>query len=89
MKIFNDVKLIESFLLRKLSTSSRLLFEARIILDPVLAKSVTAQEKLYAIIRQAGRRKLRSEIEKTHHLLFTDPEKENFRQEVLQLFQKK
>jgi hypothetical protein len=89
MKIFNEIKLIENFLLGKLTTPSRLLFEARLLIDPVLSKRVKGQEKLYSVIRQSGRRKIRAEIDKTHHLLFNDPEKERFRQQVHQLFQKK
>jgi hypothetical protein len=89
MKISNEVKLIEDFLLGKLTISSRLLFEARLILDPTLRGRVEAQRKLYSLIRQSGRRKIGSEIEKIHHVLFTAPEHETFRKQVHQLFQKK
>jgi hypothetical protein len=88
MKIFSETKLIDDFLLGNLSTSSRLLLEARLILDPLLRRRVNAQRSLYTIVRQSGRRKIRFEIEKAHHVLFTDPEKENFREQINQLFQK-
>ena len=89
MKTSNEVKLIEDFLQGKLPVSSRLVFEARLILDATLRGRVVAQRKLYSLIRQSGRRKIRSEIEKRHHVLFTAPEHENFRKQVHQLFQKK
>ena len=89
MKTFNETAIIEDFLQGKLPTSSRLLLEARLILDASLRRRVETQRKLYTIIRQSGRRKIRSEIEKIHHQLFTVPEKQNFREVIDQLFQKK
>lgn len=89
MKTSNELKLIEDFLLGKLTISSRLLFEARLILDATLRRRVEVQRKLYSLIRQSGRRKIGSEIEKIQDVLFTAPEHEIFQKQVHQLFQKK
>lgn len=78
---------IEKYLHRKLSIADRLLFDAKLIIDPVLRRHVRLQKKLYAIVRQSGRRELKNEVEQIHHCLFNDPEKATFRQQVYKIFQ--
>ena len=86
MKTFTTEQ-IEKYLLGKLGTGERLLFEAKLIIDPRLRQQVNSQEKLYAIIRQSGRRELKREAEQVHQRLFSDPEKANFQGLIYKLFQ--
>lgn len=78
---------IEKYLHEKLSIADRLLFDAKLIIDPVLRRHVRLQKKLYAIVRQSGRRELKSDVQQIHHRLFNDPEKATFREQVYKLFQ--
>lgn len=89
MKTLIDTKQIENYLFGKFKTTSRLVFEARLLIDPVLSVNVEWQRKLYSIIRASGRKKMKSEIELIHSRLFSDPEKQIFQQTVYQLFLKK
>lgn len=89
MKTLIDTKQIENYLFGKFNTPSRLVFEARLLIDPVLKINVECQRKLYSIVRASGRGKMKSEIELIHLRLFSDPEKQILQQNVYQLFLKK
>ena len=84
----NELIQIENYLLSDLKEPDRILFEARIILQPDLKKSVFWQEKTYSLIQQYGRQQLRKEIELVHEKLFTAPEHLSFRQKIIQIFRK-
>ena len=85
---WNELHLIEDYLTAKGAPADRVLFEARLILQPELKDSLYWQERTYAIIQQYGKEQLRSEISKIHDKLFTAPEHQSFRQKVLRLFRK-
>ncbi|HEX6224594.1 MAG TPA: hypothetical protein VFZ52_09300 [Chryseolinea sp.] len=89
MKILHEVKAIDRYLSGKLKTASRLLFEARLLVDPQLRIRVEYQEKLYAIVKESGRRALKSEIARIHYQLFNDPGKRHFQSQIFELFNKK
>ena len=89
MKTLHEIKEIDHFLLDKLSPGARLVFEARLLLDPMLKLRVECQRRLYSIIRRSGRRKIKSEAARIHHQLFNDPAKRDFQLSVFQVFPKK
>jgi len=89
MKILNEIRDIDEYLSDKLDVPSKLLFEARILVDPSLKTQVRLQERIYAIVKLSGRRKIRNEAERIHRQLFSDPSRVAFQQDVLQLFTKK
>jgi hypothetical protein len=89
MKTSNDISQIEKYIFGKLRTSSRLLFEAKLLIDPLLNVNVEMQRKLYSIIRVSGRRKIKSEISRVHQTLFTDPSYQTFQKTTFELFSKK
>lgn len=89
MKILNEIRDIDEYLSGKLDGPSKLLFEARMLIDPALKIQVEWQKRIYAIVRLSGRRKIRSEAERIHRQLFSDPARFSFQQDVLQLFTKK
>lgn len=41
----------------------------------------------HAIVKQYGRKKLRTQLEIIHHQLFTDPGKVSFKDKILRMFQ--
>ena len=89
MKTLRETKEIDRYLLDKLSPASRLLFEARLLIDPTLKLRVEWQQKLYSIIKRSGRRQMKSEVALVHRQLFSDPAKRDFQLSVFQLFSKK
>jgi hypothetical protein len=86
MKTSTDIRQIENYLLGKLRTPSKLLFEAKMLMDPALRSNVELQRRLYSIVRILGRRRIKSEVEDIHNRLFKDPNKVNFRQNLYNLF---
>ena len=84
--LWNETRQIELHLLGKADTGDTLLFEAQLILDPVLHDKVLWQKKTYAIINNYGRIQLKNEIEAVHQKLFNDTEHLSFRQKIRRLF---
>lgn len=89
MKTLHEIKEIENYLLGNGHPSSKLVFDARLLLDPMLALRMNWQRKLYSIITLSGRRKIKSEAERVHLRLFNDPAKQAFQQQIFQIFSKK
>jgi len=85
---WNELLLIEDYLLSDRKEADKVVLEARMILQPGLKDSIFWQEKTYNLIEQYGRQQLRKEIEQVHEKLFTAPEHASFRQGVMQLFSK-
>lgn len=77
---------IEGFVLKSTDVTDRLVFEARMIVDPSLLPEVALQKDAYALIQQYGRRTLKAELEKAHQTLFTQPVHLRFRQKIRALF---
>ena len=88
MKTLHEIRQIERYLLNKLDTPSRLVFEAQLLIDPILKFKVQWQQSVHAIVRKSGRRNLKFEMERIHGQLFEDPSKENFKKDILQNFSK-
>lgn len=86
MKILREVKTIDMYLNGKIDPASSLVFEARLLIDPVLATRVAYQRKLYKLIRRSGRREIKTEVERIHRKLFSDPSKADFQKEIFKLF---
>ena len=89
MKTLGETKEIDRYLLGKMSIASRLLFEARVLIDPTLKLRVEWQQRLYSIVKRSGRRQMKSEVALIHYQLFNHPEKHEFQTNVFQLFSKK
>jgi hypothetical protein len=89
MKTLTEVRHIEKYLLGELGPASRLVFEARLLIDPALRLQVNCQRKLQSIVTHYGRRTLKFEVERLHRELFSDGGKEKFQREIYQIFTKK
>jgi hypothetical protein len=86
MRTLREVKQIDRYLLGKMSIASRLLFEAKLLIDPTLKLRLEWQQRLYSIIKSSGRRQMKSEVTRIHHQLFNDPAKAEFQSTIFQLF---
>lgn len=82
----NNIAQIEARLLNKQQPADALLFDAKLLLDDTLQADVSAQQEVYSLIQQYGRRQLKLEIEAAHQQLFTLPEHLSFKQKISRLF---
>ena len=82
----NDIKLTDDYLFKKVSPQDKLLFDARLILNPDLADGLLWQKQTHAIIHHYSRKKLKGEIENVHQQLFNTSRHRSFAQRILSLF---
>lgn len=82
----NRIKETEDFLSGVMEPQDKLLFRARLLLDPVLRINTALQKQAYALIRSYGRKKLRREIGEAHQNIFTDPAKAKYRRDIYRMF---
>ena len=81
-----DIQNIEAYLLQQAAPGDRLLFEAKLMVQPELAKNVQLQQETYQFVKQYGRKKIREEIEAVHQKLFSEPQYKSFREKIASLF---
>ncbi|MDB5011484.1 MAG: hypothetical protein JWQ06_2273 [Mucilaginibacter sp.] len=84
--LWNEIEQIEAYLHRSADTGSKLVFEARLLLEPELQEKTAWQQKAYEFIHRYGRRQLKQEIEAVHQQLFASPEHASFSQKIRLLF---
>ncbi len=84
----NEIKHVEKYLFKQLSAEETLLFEAKLLVNPILRLNVRIQEKIYSLIKMYHRKKLKEEFEIIHENLFSDPARKEFQQSIHQLFKR-
>jgi len=82
----NEIKQIEGHLFNQAAVDDALLFDAMLILDRDMSYKVTLQKKVYQLVRQYGRKKLKAEVESVHQQLFSEARHKTFRQKIMRLF---
>jgi hypothetical protein len=82
----SDIQLTERYLLGRLPPASRLLFEARLILQPKLQENLQLQQQVHQLVKQRGRQQLKAQINAVQKQLFTEPAYKGFSQKVAALF---
>ncbi|MEL1242682.1 hypothetical protein AAEO56_00295 [Flavobacterium sp. DGU11] len=85
---WNDMQAIEGYALSSGNPEDRVLFQARLLLEPQLKASVHWQQETYALAREYGRLKLKTEIEEVANEVFTAKKHESFRQKIRNIFSK-
>jgi hypothetical protein len=85
----NEIHAIEQYLLGKTDNGESLLLEARLQIDPQLRLNVRLQRKLMMVVKHFFRRKLKRELNALSVKIFSDPEKHEFQQKILQTFNQK
>lgn len=83
---WNDTRQIERYLDQELSEEEKILFEAKLVLDPRFKLNVGLLKQIHSLIKLYGRRKMKAEIGKIHNKLFQSPEHVIFQQRIQQLF---
>lgn len=82
----SEIKHIEDFLAGRLSPQEMLLMRAKLLLDPSLRQNVSMLKATYTAVQMYGRRKMKSQLTIIHQKLFTDPGKQNYREQIFKLF---
>ncbi len=83
---WNEIRQIEAHLMRTQVPADALLFEAHILLDDEMTGRIAAQQKVYEMVWQFGRKELRKEIDAVHQTLFTQPEHIPFKEKIKRFF---
>ena len=71
----NEIQQAEKFLQQEMNPGDKLVFEARMLTNPVLKMNLFFQQKVYTIVRRYHLKKLKEEAEIAHQRLFNDPAK--------------
>ena len=82
----NEIREAESFLANEMMAEQSLVFQAKMITNPLLRLNVHFQSRLMEVILLYHRRKLKRDLKAIHHKLFTAPEKTDFQQRVQHIF---
>jgi hypothetical protein len=83
---WNEIRQIELYLSGSMKPEDKLVFEARILSNPVLNMSVRIQRKLHVLLRLYHRAKIKKELDGAHKKFFGDPSKEYLTSEILRQF---
>jgi hypothetical protein len=81
----SEIKQIDDHIMDQLRDGDKLVFDARIIIDPVLRFNIKMHQKLYALAKAYGRRSMRKEISIVEENVFLD---HSFREEIKTVFLK-
>lgn len=79
---WSDTRRIDAYLHGQLTETEAVLFEARLVLDPVLAQKVQAQQAVYRYITLYGRKKLKTELENVFRQMQAEPRHRPFLQKI-------
>lgn len=77
---------IDTHFQNKLKSADQVLFNARLLVDPLFKSTVHFQQKTYQLVTAFGRRKLKSEIKQVEKELFEHLQHEDFQNKVKVLF---
>jgi hypothetical protein len=82
----NEIRQIEEHLTGTSPAEESVVFNARLIISPLLRLNTALQRKAYTLAKHYARKKLKSDLEAIHEKLFQDPAKADFRKSVTQWF---
>ena len=84
----NEIQQTETYLQGNMTAGDRLVFEARMLLNPALHTNVLLQKQVYTIVWAYSRKQLKAELEAVHHKVFREPAYQSFRKKVHNIFGK-
>lgn len=82
----NNIRETEEYLLGVMAPVEQLVFNARILIDPLLRRNTHFQKKAYSVIRHYGRKKLREEIGAVETRMFHNRGTRSFQDQVSKIF---
>ena len=83
---WNDLELIEDYLLQRSSPEQRNLVQLRLQTDSAFYEAVRWQQTTYAYVRSYGRAQLKKELQQVENKIFEHPSYEIFQQTINQIF---
>lgn len=82
----NDIAHTEKYLQDKLPLEERLLFEARLLTNPLLRWNVSAQQKVYTLLKLYHRRRIKEHTLTVQQRLFQESQHAAWKEQITQLF---
>ena len=82
----NEIIKTEKYLTGQLPVDDKLLFDAQLLIDPVLKLNTHVQQKIYSLVHSYGRRRLKNEIASAQTKVFTNPDKADFQNRIHSIF---
>jgi hypothetical protein len=82
----NETQHIELYLTGALSPEDKLVMEANLLLDSELKEKLIWQDKTYSLVREYGRRALKTEIERIQTRMFSEKRFMSFRKKIAAIF---
>ena len=81
-----DIQQTESYLTGGLATGDALVFEARLLTDPVLKSNMGYQQKAYKLLRFFHLKLVREEVTEVDGLIFSSEDNKGFVKQIQSLF---
>lgn len=82
----NEIKLIADYLDGNLNPDDRLVFEARLLLEPELSLNVSLQKQIYLGLEEYHHQRIKAALSNWHDEIMANPGKINLRNRILNLF---
>lgn len=82
----NEIREAERYLLGEKTAPERLLYEAKLLVDPSGALNFHIQKLIYQAVRLIGRKRLKAELNTLQCSLMSDPAKQAFQQQIEEIF---
>lgn len=81
-----EIQKIDQFVTNALPPDDGLVFEAKMIVDPVLRQNTLLHRKLLRLIEYLHRKKMKKQMTELSQDLFADPAKRSFRNQINSIF---
>ncbi len=81
-----EIQKIDQFVSGAFPPDEALVFEAKMIVDPVLTENTLLHRKLLCIIACLQRKKMKKQVADLSQDLFADPRKQSFRNQINSIF---
>lgn len=82
----NNIRETEEYLFDILAPVERLIFNARMLVNPLIRRDTYFQKKAYHVIRHYGRKKLREEIGAIETRMFNDGDAGSLQNQISKIF---
>lgn len=82
----NDIARTEKYLQNQLPPEDKLLFEARLLTNPLLRWNVSAQQKVYTLLKLYHRTKIKEQAQTVQQKLFQESQHAAWKEQITQLF---
>lgn len=85
----NEIRQCDDYLRGKLAPEEAVLFEAKLLINPLWKLQFRLFKKVHVLMKLYGRNSLKSELEEMHTRIFNDPEKTILHQRIADIFPEK